>query len=219
MKIINKICQILAIVLALGSLVLFFFPLATVTATGGDVSLAGTVAAFGGKVSLADVEYGMAKSEYLLLSFLTTLLSLVLSVSTFKYKKPRFFAPAAGLVSAITLLVIYLRPSGFIDRRPLPGASGVSATSFMLIAMIALFVYVVAAIAYLLIDDHLEVLASKGQKLSIIKRIIRFFRDYKSEIKKIVWPGWKDVIKNTVIVLLMCLLVGILIASYILPRR
>ena len=65
--------------------------------------------------------------------------------------------------------------------------------------------------AYLLIDDYIEVKESNGAKQTIIKRIIRFFRDYKSEIKKIVWPGWKDVAKNTVIVLIMCLIIGALI--------
>ena len=67
------------------------------------------------------------------------------------------------------------------------------------------------AVAYLLVDDYLEVLASKGAKKTIIKRIALFFRDYKSEIKKIVWPNIKDVLKNTAIVLIMCLLVGIFI--------
>jgi preprotein translocase subunit SecE len=63
----------------------------------------------------------------------------------------------------------------------------------------------------LLIDDYIEVAESKGAKLTIPKRIVRFFRDYKSEVKKIVWPGYKDVIKNTVIVLIMCLIIGLLI--------
>ncbi|MBQ8267761.1 MAG: preprotein translocase subunit SecE [Clostridia bacterium] len=40
------------------------------------------------------------------------------------------------------------------------------------------------------------------------QRVIGFLKDYKSEIKKIVWPGIKDVAKNTAIVLIMCLIVG-----------
>ena len=210
MKILNKICQILAIALALGSLVLFFMHCVTIGTNAGDANLAGAVSAFGGKTTLAGVEYRVAKSEYLLLGFLITLLGLVFSVSTFKYKKPRFFAPAAGIISAVLLLLIYRSPANFIDTRALPAVS-VHVTKYVLFASIALFVYTAVSIAYLLIDDHLEVVASKGQKLSIPRRIIRFFRDYKSEIKKIVWPGPKDVLKNTVIVLLMCLIVGALI--------
>ena len=81
----------------------------------------------------------------------------------------------------------------------------------MLITAIALFLFAIAATAHLLIDDYLEVLASKGAKLTIFKRIVRFFRDYKSEVKKIVWPGWKEVQKNTLIVLIICLVIGALI--------
>ena len=57
----------------------------------------------------------------------------------------------------------------------------------------------------------IEVKESNGSKKTIMRRVILFFRDYKSEVKKIVWPGWKEVIKNTVIVLIMCLLIGVLI--------
>ncbi|HBJ11102.1 MAG TPA: preprotein translocase subunit SecE [Ruminococcaceae bacterium] len=84
-------------------------------------------------------------------------------------------------------------------------------TPFVLITAIALFVFTACAVAYLLIDDYIEVKESSGSKLTILKRIARFFRDYKSEVKKIVWPGWKDVLKNTLIVLIMCVLVGVFI--------
>ena len=211
MKIVNKIFQFLAIALAVGSIVLFFMHFVTVTTATGDVKMPGALAAFGGNKVFHDVSYKVAKSERLLLAFIAALLGAVFSVTTLKYKKPRFFAPAAGLVSAILLLVIYLKPVNHIDVRALPAPVSVQASKFMLIAAIVLFVYTAVAVTYLLIDDHLEVVASKGQKLSIPRRIIRFFRDYKSEIKKIVWPGPKDVVKNTVIVLLMCLVVGILI--------
>ncbi|MBE6809508.1 MAG: preprotein translocase subunit SecE [Ruminococcaceae bacterium] len=49
---------------------------------------------------------------------------------------------------------------------------------------------------------------SKGTKRTIAKRVIGFLKDYKSEIKKIVWPGLNDVVKNTLIVLVMCLIIG-----------
>lgn len=213
MKIVNRFFQFLAIALALGALVLFFFRFVIVWTMNGNVELPGALAAFGGTKEFLGETYKIAKSERLLLAFITTFLSAVLSVATLKYKKPRFVAPVMGLISAILLLVIYCKPFGHIDTRALPGViyHGAHSSRYMLLASIVLFVYTAVAIVYLLIDDHLEVVASKGQKLSIPRRIIRFFRDYKSEIKKIVWPGPKDVIKNTVIVLLMCLLVGILI--------
>ena len=42
-------------------------------------------------------------------------------------------------------------------------------------------------------------------------RITKYFRDTKSELKKVVWPSWQSVVKNTVIVLIMCLIVGVVI--------
>ena len=212
MKTLNRICQILAIAFALGSLVLFFTHFATIITGGNNAELVGAQLAFGSKIKVAGTEYDMAKSTDILFCFWMTVLSLVLSVVSFKSKTARYVAPGAGLITAVYMLVIALsNPYKFVDTRPLPQIGGVSYGSFVLFTAIALCLFTVLAVAYLLIDDYLEVLASKGQKLPILKRIIRFFRDYKSEVKKIVWPGFKDVVKNTVIVLIMCLLIGILI--------
>ncbi|MBE6781744.1 MAG: preprotein translocase subunit SecE [Ruminococcaceae bacterium] len=48
-------------------------------------------------------------------------------------------------------------------------------------------------------------------KMTLLQRIIHTLRDYKSEVKKIVWPGLRDVVKNGIIVLIMCGIVGIFI--------
>ncbi len=58
------------------------------------------------------------------------------------------------------------------------------------------------------VADYAEVLESHGAKLPILKRMKNFFKDYKSEITKIVWPSRKTVVKNVIVVLIMCLLVG-----------
>ncbi|MBQ9965107.1 MAG: preprotein translocase subunit SecE [Clostridia bacterium] len=76
---------------------------------------------------------------------------------------------------------------------------------------IAAFLFVIAAVAYLLIDDYIEVSQAKNGALTIPKRLVRFFRDYKSEVKKIVWPSFKEVLRNTVIVLIMCAIIGVII--------
>ncbi|MBQ6847573.1 MAG: preprotein translocase subunit SecE [Clostridia bacterium] len=107
------------------------------------------------------------------------------------------------------MLVIALSSAGkFVDWQPLANVTKVEYAPFVLITAIVLFAFTVVTLAHLLIDDYLEVQASKGSKLTIPKRIVRFFRDYKSEVKKIVWPGWKDVAKNTLIVIVVCLIVG-----------
>lgn len=213
MKTLNKICQVLAIVLGLASLVLFFTDFAAIITDGATEKLVGAQLAFGSKyTTAAGTAYDMAKSAQILFCFWLTAIAAVMSIFSFKSKKLRYAVPGLGVVSAVYMLVMRLSSAGkFVDSRPMANVTSISYTAFVWMLVIALFLFVIASAAYLLIDDYIEVAASKGEKLTIPKRIIRFFKDYKSEVKKIVWPGLKEVIKNTVIVLIMCLLVGVLI--------
>ncbi len=212
MKTLNKICQILAIVLGLASVILFFTDFATITSGSETVSLIGAQLGFGSKIEIGKATYDMAKSAHILFCFWLSVASAAFSVFSFKSKKLRYAASGFGIVTAVYMLVIALSSAGkFVDWRPLADVTKVEYAPFVLITAIVLFAFAAAAIAHLLIDDYLEVAASKDGKLTIPKRVIRFLRDYKSEVKKIVWPGFKDVAKNTLIVLVMCLIVGIFI--------
>ena len=210
MKVLNKICWILAIALGVGSLVLFFLGYAKIVTSDTTVTPIAAQLAFGSKVKAGETVYNMAKSAALFLNFFLVAIGAVISIFSFKSKGLRYTAPAFGIVSAIYMLVIALAksPTKFIDVRPIENISEVTFTPIALIIAIALFGFTAFSLAYLFIDDYLEVLASKGAKLTIAKRIVRFFRDYKSEIKKIVWPGFKEVVKNTLIVLIICLIIG-----------
>lgn len=202
MKTVNKICQILSVIFATVSLVLFF----TDFVTFGTNNVVGTTLAFGGNPNIAGVEE-MAVSAQIQFCFWLTVIGLLLSVFSYKSKKVRYFAPAVGLGAGIYMLVIALGDArNFIDTRPL-GIAPEYASSVLFTA-IALLAFAVMAAAYLLVDDYIEVAESKGTKRTIIRRVIAFFKDYKSEIKKIVWPGAKDVAKNTAIVLVICLIIG-----------
>ena len=204
MKILNKICYILAVVFGLASLVLFFAPFATIVAGGTEHSFVAAQLGFGSD--------GMAKSSDILLCFLLTAIAFILSIFLIITKKLRYAAVVLGIIPAVYTLVIALFDAAkFVDTRPLKNVTAVTHSPFVAFIPVALFLFTISAAAYLLIDDYLEVLASKGEKRTIFNRIIHFFRDYKSEVKKIVWPGWKEVIKNTVIVLIMCALIGVLI--------
>ena len=212
MKTVNRICQILSVIFAVVSLVLFFTPFATIITKGGDTTMVGAALGFGAKTEIAGVEYDMARSADILFCFWLSAIGLVLSIFSFKSKGVRYFAPAVGLGTGIYMLVIALSSANkFVDARPLSeklGVTNIKYASSVLFAAIALLLFAVAAAAYLLIDDYIEVMQSKGAKRTIFKRVIAFLKDYKSEVKKIVWPGIKDVAKNTVIVLVMCLIVG-----------
>ncbi len=209
MKTTNKILRILVMVFALASVVLFFTKFATVTSSNGVFNGVGAQFAFGSEVKIGDATFDLARSGHILFCFWLTVITFALSIFSAKSKKVRYFVPAVALIDAVYMFVIRFGGS-FIDARPVAVAQIAKAPS-MLILPIVLAVLAILSTAYLLLDDYLEVLASKGEKLTIPKRIGRFFRDYKSEIKKIVWPTLKDVLKNTFIVLIMCLLVGALI--------
>ncbi|HIZ55228.1 MAG TPA: preprotein translocase subunit SecE [Firmicutes bacterium] len=51
----------------------------------------------------------------------------------------------------------------------------------------------------------------KEKKPNIFKRIGKYFRDLKGETKKIVWPTKKQVLNNTIVVLITMLIVGLVI--------
>ena len=51
--------------------------------------------------------------------------------------------------------------------------------------------------------------AAKGKKPGFFQRIVKFFRETKSELKKVVYPSPKQLVNNTAVVLLCVLIVGI----------
>ena len=61
----------------------------------------------------------------------------------------------------------------------------------------------------ILIIAVLFILSKTKTKLG--EKIAKFFKDYKSELKKIVWMPWKDVKKNTILVLAATVAVGVMI--------
>lgn len=52
---------------------------------------------------------------------------------------------------------------------------------------------------------------SKEKAANTRVKLIRFFKDVRNELKRVVWPTRNQLINNTVTVLLACLLVGIVI--------
>ncbi len=51
----------------------------------------------------------------------------------------------------------------------------------------------------------------KAKKTSVFSKIGRYFRDLRSEFKKIVWPSKKQIINNTVVVLICMAITGVAI--------
>lgn len=206
MKVINKLCQILTIALGAAALILFFTPFATITASGAEHTFVGTQLAFGAKVE--GLSENLAKSADIWFCFFLTLAGVLFSALTFKFKGMRYAAPVVLIVDAVYMLVIAVsNPWLFVDTRPLVNPTIVTYSGFVLITAIVLFVGFALSLAHLLIDDYILVSQSKD-KLTIPQRIVRFVRDYKSEVKKIVWPGLNEVVKNTIVVLIICAIFG-----------
>ena len=205
MKAVNKISQILAIVFSAAAVIFFFLPFANVQAVGGDHTFIGAELCFGTKVD----GYGqLYQSSQILFCFIVSVISVLFAGLTFKFKKIRYWAPAVALTAAIYMLVITLsRPGMFVDTRPLVLAGPTTYTIFVLLSTLALFAGAIFGACHLFVDDLIMVREGKAKK-TILRRIISTLRDYKSELKKIVWPGLSDVVKNTLIVIIMCAIIG-----------
>ena len=52
----------------------------------------------------------------------------------------------------------------------------------------------------------------KVSKLGKVRRNVeRFYKDIKSELKKVIWPNRRQLVNNTGTVLLACIMIGIVI--------
>ena len=52
---------------------------------------------------------------------------------------------------------------------------------------------------------------NKEKKPNIFKLIAKFWRDYASELKKVVWMSWKDVNKNAILVIVCAVIISAVI--------
>ena len=52
----------------------------------------------------------------------------------------------------------------------------------------------------------------KKDKVKLSERLKKFWRDYKSEFKKISWPSKEDTTKNTVVVVVSIIVVGVVVS-------
>lgn len=208
-KVISKSLGVLTAVLSVAALVLYFFHFGKVSFAGGDsVMKAGTEFAFGADYNGVET----AKSSNLLFTMILTAFTVLFAALSIKFKKTRWATLGFSIVAAVYMLVIALSsPFKFIDLQGYDHASKVEYVNMMpLIIAIALFLTFICGAAYLLLEDSISAAGSKDQ-LTVPKKISKFFRDYIGEIKKIVWPGPKAVIKNTVVVLIVCAVVGLFI--------
>lgn len=211
MKAVKFISRILAMAACAAVLVMFFFDIVQVKsalAAGGQYALSGFELAFG--VKLDTVSGGsivLYKSAWYTFAFIMAALTAVFSISQFKWKKGMVAALVTGIITTVMMFVFKFSTVGsYVDSRPIVGTPAYAA-GFEVLFWLSIAAVVVVA-ASILIADYVEVLESNGAKKTIISKIVGFFREYKSEINKINWPGIATVVKNTLVVLAVVAVIG-----------
>lgn len=199
--------RVLAVLATVGTVVLMFFGLATVTSGDQSYTLSAFQLSFGTTVDSVD----FWKSSYFLFAVITAVIAVICSVASLKKKR----AAIGSLVFSALTMVLYIMfaiqtPASNVDIRPL--TSGTVAYTGMFWAVFALSIAaVVLTVVSIFVVDAVEVKESNGARKTLLKRFGAWLKEYKSEIKKITWPTFKTVVRNSVLVLLCCLLIGIVI--------
>ena len=57
-------------------------------------------------------------------------------------------------------------------------------------------------------------MSENEKKIGVFGRIVKWFRELKSELKKVQWPTGKQTVNNTVIVIVCVLIVGAVICAF-----
>ncbi len=213
MKVINQICRILTAALSLCALVLYFFPFVSLTVGSDAISITGANMAFGTAVANYDLEV----SSYIVFTFVLAAFSTIMAIVAIFSKKgtgARIASFISSGISGVLMLVIGLsKVLKYSDLRPIVTKATASEFSLayqpivLITALVILASFVIGVVAWL-VNDYILVLASKGQRISIFGKVVNFFRENVAEIKKIVWPNGKTVLRNSIIVLILCAILG-----------
>lgn len=214
MKAIYQICRILTAVLSVCAVVLFFFTFVNVTVGQEVLNISGANMVFGTTVG---ENYNLQGSSYLAFTFALVVLSAITAVVAIFTKKgngARIASFVSSGIAGIIMLVAGLsKVLKFSDLRPIVTEATASkfALAYEPIVLIAAFVilasFVIGVLTWL-VNDYILVLASKGQRVSIFGKVVNFFRENIAEIRKIVWPNGKTVLRNSIIVVIMCAILG-----------
>ena len=207
-KVLPNLFKALVCIFSLTTITFFFFGFVKV---GGDYTLTGFQAAFGSTQNIGGKDVATYKSAWYMFAFLLSAFTLVFGATNFKVKGAKYASFGFSIASFINMCVLYFASpiTKYFDVRPSTVNSSKLATELpFMLAVIAAGVVMVLATVSMLVSDAAEVKVSNGTKITIPKRIKKFFVDYKREIKNIVWPSRSTVLKNFVVVLVMCVIVG-----------
>ncbi len=120
------------------------------------------------------------------------------------------------LVSGLLVsLVLFLSNLDLFSRIAELGFGGYVAAFFDKANLNTSKVIFVIAVAALVLGAVLYFIGrakNKDEKNPLIPaKVTKFFRDVRGEFKKVVWPTFPSVVRNTVVVLVMCAVTGVVI--------
>ena len=221
MKNLRFTARVLTVLGAFAALLFFFFPFVSYTFANGDTIMAtGAQISFGGSLKLPETGeiYKSATSLYFTLTILIALLAVILAGAAFKYKGASVAAPAFSFLSlAMFLTFLSQDPRQHVDCRPFsavdfePHLDTVAFAQFFYISLFVMIFAVVMGVVTIFVNDAVEVREKNGERKFMLVRFGRWLLDYKSELKKIVWPTKEETIRNTLIVVAMCVVVGAIV--------
>ncbi len=212
-KTLSTFFKALVSVCAAAVIALFFFTF--IKADGFSIS--GFQAAFGTTLKMKAGDATLYKSAWYFFAFLLTALTLVFSLVNFKKPGAKYASFGFSIATFINMCVLYFANpvSEYFDNRYVIkkdvakiAVDKISTETMFLVALIVTAALLVLATVSMLVSDYVEVKASNGAKVTIPRRIKRFFKDYKREIKNISWPTRTTVVRNFIVVIVMCVIVG-----------
>ena len=213
MKAATLISRVITAALAVVVLALFFFGIVNLTGAQGSFNLSGYQMAFGSTVtSDTGVEANLFSSSWYMFTMVFAVLAAICACCSFKWKKATVGGFVLGAVTMIMMLVFSFSDiKAYVDWRPVTKVTELSFNGLAAVLTWCSIAFVVFSIITIFANDYAEVLESDGAKKTLVQRFVSFIREYKSEIKKISWPSFKTVVKNTIIVLIVCVVIGLFI--------
>lgn len=220
MKALSNICKVLTAVSAAATALFFFFDFFAIK---GFYSLTGINMIVNSTKTVESTQQVVTtyKSSWYIVALILALVTAVFAIlglikskqGGFKFKSMKYATAGVGVLLAINMLVIFCSSyTSYLDVRTQPATditlSMVTRQPAAVFAFVAAMAAFVLSVVSMFVTDYAEVLDSNGAKSPICTRVKNFFKDYKSEIKKIVWPSRSNVIKNVIIVLVMCVVIG-----------
>ena len=130
-----------------------------------------------------------------------------------KNRKISAFMLAAGaMFSAFTVSALAAETTGTAEA----ASSGLP--TWLIAVIIAAVVVAAGVIVFFTAKSRkanaVEAGTQKNQKKTVGEKLKKFWRDYKSEMKKITWSPWKSVKKNTIIVLFIIIVLSAVIGLF-----